>query len=123
MKQNNIISAFAKNNLNYENYLKKNIFDENFLNEKGKALSPIVLSDEIIGETIIESLNEKKEIHFSANEEKDIKYSSNIVYIESKITDSEEESFAIMNEQINKIITRQKLRKKSPFGKRKKKKK
>ena len=91
MKQTYIISNSPKKHLFFEGNFLKNIFDDNFLNEKDKALSPIVLSDEIQGEI-------------------DIKYGSNIEYIGSKIDDNNEEFHEILNEQICKIIDEKRFR-------------
>ena len=112
MKQSHIISESLLKNLNNENYFLKNIFDEEFLNEKDKALSPIILSDVIPEETIKKSLKKtkKKEINLKINEEKDIKYGSNIEYIGSKIYDNNDEFFEILNEQVCEIIDEQNFR-------------
>ena len=114
MEQNHIIKS-PKKNLTYYNYCQKNIFDEDFLSEKDKALSPIELSDVVPGETTIKSLKDKaeEEKYLKLNEEKDIKYGSNIIYIESKINDNDEEFRSIMNEQIWKIVILQRFCKKS----------
>ena len=112
MKQSHIISESLLKNLNNENYFLKNIFDEEFLNEKDKALSPIILSDVIPEEIIKKSLKKtkKKEINLKINEEKDIKYGSNIEYIGSKIDDNNDEFFEILNEQVCEIIDEQNFR-------------
>ena len=108
MERNHIISKSSKNNSNKENYLLKNIFDENFLIEKDKALSPVILSDEIPEETTKKALKEikNKGTTFNANEEKYIKYGSDIVYIDSKIDENnnDENYCEIINEQIKNII-------------------
>ena len=117
MEQSNIISKSEKKNLIFKNYFKKNIFDEDFLDEKDKALSPIALSDVIPGESLRNSIKEKKEkgTNFSSIEEKDIKYSSNIVYIESKIDDNDEEPHVLINEEITRIIMQQRYCKNSLY--------
>ena len=119
MKQSCTINNSKNKDLNKEKYFLKNIFDENFLNEKDKALSSIVLSDVIPEETIKTSLNEKeiKEKNFKIDRRKDIKYGSNIEYIGSKIDDNDDEFCTILNEQICKIISEQKLCKKPLNGK------
>ena len=119
MKQSCTINNSKNKDLNKEKYFLKNIFDENFLNEKDKALSSIVLSDVIPEETIKTSLNEKeiKEKKFKIDRRKDIKYGSNIEYIGSKIDDNDDEFCTILNEQICKIISEQKLCKKPLNGK------
>ena len=119
MKQSCTINNSKNKDLNKEKYFLKNIFDENFLNEKDKALSSIVLSDVIPEETIKTSLNEKeiKEKNFKIDKRKDIKYGSNIEYIGSKIDDNDDEFCTILNEQICKIISEQKLCKKPLNGK------
>ena len=122
MEQNNIISNSQKINFKYQKYFRKYIFDEDFLNEKDKALSPIFLSDIIPGETkkSLTEIEEKgKNSKFSS--EKDIKYGSNIIYIDSKIDDNDEEFHEIMNEQINMIIIQQ-ICKNYPNGKKMRKK-
>ena len=122
MEQSGICNP-PKNNFKYEKFFQKHIFDEDFLDEKDKALSPILLSDEIPGEITKKSLkeNEEKEINLKLNEEKDIKYGSNIVYIDSKIDDNDEEYNEIMNEQINMIVIQQ-INKKFPIGRKMRKK-
>ena len=109
MKQNHASSKSQKNSLHYDDYLLKNIFDEKFLNEKDKALSPIILSDIIPGETIKKHLKKtkKKAKNIKINEEKDINYGSNIELIESKKDDNGEEIREILNEQICEIIDEQ----------------
>ena len=119
MKQNHIISKSSEKKLNYKNYFLKNIFDENFLNEKDKALSPIVLSDIIPEEKINKTQYKRK--NFIANEAKDSKYGSNIKYIDSNVDDNIDEFHEILNEQICKIVNEQKLLKKFQNGRRKKK--
>ena len=122
MEQNNIISNSQKINFKYQKYFRKYIFDEDFLNEKDIALSPIVLSDIIPGDTK-KSLTEieEKGINFKLSPEKDIKYGSNIIYISSKMDDNDDEFREIMNEQINMIVIQQ-ICKDYPYGKRKRKK-
>ena len=112
MEKNDAISSFPKNKyLHYKKYFLKNIFDEKFLDEKDKALRPIVLSDKIQGETIKKSKKKKagrkKRSNFNENEEKYIKYGSNIVYIDSKIdeNDNDDKFHALLNDQIFKIIS------------------
>ena len=122
MEQSGLIKTSKKINFRYEKYFRKYIFDEDFLDEKDKALSPMVLSDVIPGETK-KSLKEEKGISFKATLEKDIKYGSNIIYISSKMDDNDEERRTIMNEQINKIIIDQVCKKYSSVKKAKKKKK
>ena len=61
MVDSGIISNYQKMNSNHKKYFYENIFDEDFFNEKDKALSPIVLSDEISGGTIKKSIEVKKE--------------------------------------------------------------
>ena len=118
MKQSHINdnTKKPKKSLHYKQYFQKDIFDEEFLNEKDKALSPIILSDKIPGETKRKSKKKKnkKKLNLKQNEEKDIKYGSNVVYIESKIDDNDKDEFRdIMNEQVLKIIVVQQF-KKSP---------
>ena len=124
MKQNQIICKSAEKNLNRKKYFLKNIFDEDFLNEKDIALSPIVLTDEIPGEIITKSQKEtkKKRTNLNNHEVKDIKYGSNIVYIDSKIDDNDEGSHALITEQINRIINERKFFKKTPNRRRMRKK-
>ena len=124
MKQNQIICKSAEKNLNRKKYFLKNIFDEDFLNEKDIALSPIVLTDEIPGEIIAKSQKEtkKKRTNLNNHEVKDIKYGSNIVYIDSKIDDNDEGSHALITEQINRIINERKFCKKTPNRRRTRKK-
>ena len=120
MEQSHITSNYPNKSLLFKKYFQKNVFDDDFLDEKDKALSPFVLSDEIPGEVIKKSkkIKRNKIRNFSVNKENDIKYGSNIVYIDSKIDDNGEESYQIMNEQISKIMTVQKFCKKSPYGRR-----
>ena len=47
MEKSDKIINLPKKILDYKKYFQKNIFDENFLDEKDKALSLIVLSDKI----------------------------------------------------------------------------
>ena len=110
MEQSRPNSESQKINLNFDDYLLKIIFDEKFLNEKDKALSPIILSDIIPGETIKKHLKKtkKKALNLKINEEKDINYGSNIELIESKKDDNGEEIREILNEQICEIIDEQK---------------
>ena len=114
MEQNHLIKS-PKKNLTYYNYYQKNIFDEDFLSEKDIALSPIELSDVVPGETTRKSIKDitEEEKLLKLNEEEDIKYGSNIIYIESKINDNDEEFRAIMKEQIWKIVILQRFCKKS----------
>ena len=116
MKRSNIDTKRPKKNLHYKKYFQRDIFDEDFLNEKDKALSPIVLSDKIPEEPRWKSPKTKKEkgASFNFNEEKDIKYGSNIVFIESKIdeNDNEEKYSEIIKEQIKKILIQQYIYKK-----------
>ena len=109
MEQSRPNSESHKINLNFDDYLLKIIFDEKFLNEKDKALSPIILSDIIPGETIKKHLKKtkKKALNLKINEEKDIIYGSNIELIESKKDDNGEEIREILNEQICEIIDEQ----------------
>ena len=122
MEQSEQIINLPKKILDYKKYFQKNIFDEDFLDEKDKALSPIVLSDIIPGDTK-KSLTEieEKGINFKLSPEKDIKYGSNIIYISSKMDDNDDEFREIMNEQINMILIQQ-ICKDYPYGKRKRKK-
>ena len=107
MEHSNIITHFPKKILDYKKFFQKNIFDEDFLDEKDKALSPIVLSDKIPGEPLKKSKKKKKRANSNANKEKYIRYGSNIIYIDSKITkkDDNDEFRSIINEQIFKIIS------------------
>ena len=109
MKQNDVFDNHDKK------YLQHNIFDEDFLNEKDKALSPIELSDEIPEVMINKSLEETtdKGTNFQSDEENDFKYGSNIIYIESKIEDNDDDFYSILNENVCKIIFEQKFGKKS----------
>ena len=126
MEQSEVASELSKKILDYKKYFQKNIFDEDFLNEKDKALSPIVLSDKIPGKEIKKSKNKKKQKvkHLNINEDKDIKYGSNIVYIGSKIDDNDkdEDSSAIINQQIKNLFIGHNTCKKSVNKRRKKKK-
>ena len=126
MNQNDINNITPKTNPNYGNQFLKNIFDEDFLDEKDKALSPIELSDEIPEEINKTTKIEKKEKvkHLNINEDKDIKYGSNIVYIGSKIDDNDkdEDSSAIINQQIKNLFIGHNTCKKSVNKRRKKKK-
>ena len=109
MEQSNVINNFPKKILCYKSYFQKNIFDEDFLDEKDKALSPIILSDKIPEETVkkLKKKIKKKRTNFNANEEKYIRYGSNIVYIDSKLdkNDNNDEFRTVLNEQIFKIIS------------------
>ena len=116
MNQLHKISKSSKKSLHYNQYFQKDIFDEEFLNEKDKALRPIILSDKIPEEPKRKSILDKRGSNLKFNE--DIKYGSNIVYIGSKIDDNEEESHDIIVEQINKILIQQKFCKKSPYKRR-----
>ena len=112
MRKGNIISNSRNTVFNIETNFQKNIFDEDFLDEKDKALSPIVLSDEIPEETIKNPLKKtkKKETNLKINEVKDIKYNSNVEYIGSKVDDNNEELLEILDEEVYKIIDEQKFR-------------
>ena len=122
MEQSGLIKTSKKINFRYEKYFRKYIFDEDFLDEKDKALSPMVLSDEIPGETIKSKEGEKEnETNIIFNGEKYVKYGSNIVYIDSKIDDNDEELTTVMNEQVNMIIIEQVCKKYSSRKKIKKK--
>ena len=126
MEQSQVIGYSPKNHLLYKKYFQKDIFDEDFLDEKDKALSPIFLSDVIPEEEIKKSKKKKieKRTNFNSNIEKDIKYGSNIVYIGSKIddNDNDEEPNKIMNQQVMRIIIEQKFCKKCPKEKKMRKK-
>ena len=109
MEQRGKISNIQKKNLHYKKYFQKNIFDEDFLNEKDKALSPIVLSD-VIPKNAIKKFKNKKnnaKTNFESNDENETRYGSNIVYIGPKIAkdDHDDEFRSILNEQIFKIIS------------------
>ena len=108
MEQSEVASELSKKILDYKKYFQKNIFDEDFLDEKDKALSPIVLSDKIPGKEIKKSKNKKKQKRKNCkdNDCKYIRYGSNIVYIDSKIDekDNGDEFREKLNEQILKII-------------------
>ena len=106
MEQSEQIINLPKKILDYKKYFQKNIFDEIFLDEKDKALSPIVLSDKIPGKEIKKSNKKKKRKNCKDNESKYIRYGSNIVYIDSKIDkkDNGDEFREKLNEQILKII-------------------
>ena len=122
MESNNVNNNSKINNLKCEKHFQKYIFDEDFLDEKDKALSPMVLSDEIPGETIKSKEGEKEnETNIIFNGEKYVKYGSNIVYIDSKIDDNDEELTTVMNEQVNMIIIDQVCKKYSSRKKIKKK--
>ena len=102
MKQSHINdnTKKPKKSLHYKQYFKKDIFDEEFLNEKDKALSPIILSDKILEETPIKK-EKKNYIKFEDGKF----YGSNIIYIDSEIEDNGKNEFcSILNEQINHII-------------------
>ena len=105
-----IIYNTSKNNCHFKRFFV-NVFDENFLNEKDKALRPIILSDVIPGETKV-SLK-RKPIRRLSNDT-DIKYGSNIVLVDLQFedNDNEEESNNVLNEQISKIINQQKYKSK-----------
>ena len=113
MEDRNIMCNLSKKILDYKKYFQKNIFDESFLDEKDKALSPIVLSDKIPGKAVNKSKNkkQKKRKNFKVNERKCSRYDSNIVYIDSKIdeNDNDDEFRSILNEQIFKIISDDKI--------------
>ena len=112
MEKNDTINNFPKKKyLPYKKFFLRNIFDENFLDEKDKALSPIVLSDKIQVEKIKKSKKKKaerkKRTNFNENEEKSIKFGSNIVYIDSKIDENnnDDKFRALLNDQLFKIIS------------------
>ena len=108
MKQSEIINNFPSKILYYRAFFQKNIFDEDFLEEKDKALSPIVLSDQIPRKEINKFKKKKKrKTNFNAKEEKYIRYGSNIVYVDSEkdIKYKDDDFRSIMNEQIFKIIS------------------
>ena len=109
MEQRERIINFPKKILRYKTYFHKNIFDEKFLDEKDKALSPIVLSDEIPGEINkkAKKKNKRRRTDFNVNEKKYIKYGPNIIFIGAKIdkNDNDDEIRATINEQIFKIIS------------------
>ena len=112
MERSNIIQNPSNKNLICKQYFQKNMFDEDFLAAKDKALSPIVLSDVISRESIKKD-PKTKESNFKFNDETAIKYGSNIIYIESKSDDNDEEFCEIINKQVKKIIILKKLCKKS----------
>ena len=108
MNQTDIINNFSKKILCYKTYFQKNIFDEDFLDEKDKALTPFVLSD-VIQKKVIKKSKKKKQnqkANFQFPEKKDNKYGSNIVYIGPKIAenDNDDEFHEILNEQIFEIV-------------------
>lgn len=93
-------------------FLPQNIFDDEFLKEKDKALSPIIISDIIKEES--KNQNNIKCKTMKQDEEKDIKYGSNIIYIGSEIDDSENDGEKFfLKEQIKMVTGQQKSRKKS----------
>ena len=109
MEQKDKFNNLPKKILRYKTYFHTNVFDENFLDEKDKALSPIVLSDEIPGETIKKpkKKTKRRRTDFNANVEKYFKYGPNIIYIGPKKdkNDDNDEIHKILNEQIFKIIS------------------
>ena len=108
MEKNDLINNFPKKILHYKTFFQNNIFDDDFLDEKDKALSPIVLSDEIPGEKIKNHKKKKKKkiTNFNSNEEKYIRYGSNVVYIDAQKdkNDNNDEFRAIINDKIFKIL-------------------
>ena len=119
MKQSHINdnTKKPKKSLHYKQYFQKDIFDEEFLNEKDKALSPIILTDKIPGENKKETPIKKGKNNYIKIEEGKI-YGSNIIYIDSEIDDNGKEEFcSILNEQINNIKTHQKFCAKYPIKK------
>ena len=108
MESNNVNNNSKINNLKCEKHFQKYIFDEDFLDEKDKALSPIVLSDQIPRKEINKFKKKKKrKTNFNAKEEKYIRYGSNIVYVDSEkdIQYKDDDFHSTMNEQIFKIIS------------------
>ena len=119
MEKSDKIINLPKKILDYKKYFQKNIFDEDFLDEKDKALSPVLLSDKIHKETIKKTKKKKsnKKTNLKCNEKKDVEYGSNIVYIGLKVgeNDGDDEFQSILNEQMFKIILDEKIfRKKTP---------
>ena len=92
----------------YRRFLEQNIFEDKFLKEKDIALRPIIISDFIPEDP--KNQNNKKSIIIKPNEEKDIKYGSNIIYVDSKLVDSENEEEESLQKQIKMIISQQKRR-------------
>ena len=108
MEQSDIINNFPKKILHYRAFFQKNIFDETFLDEKDKALSPIVLSDQIPQKAINKpKKKQKRKTNFNAKEEKYIRYGSNIIYVDSERDkkNKDDDFHSIMNDQIFKIIS------------------
>ena len=112
MEKSDKIINLPKKILDYKKYFQKNIFDENFLDEKDKALSPIVLSDKIPEKKTKKSKKkkQKKRKNSKAKKEKYNIYGSNIIYIDSKVEENEnDDKFrTVINEQIFKIISDEK---------------
>ena len=112
MEQKDKIIYFPKKILRFKTLFQNNIFDEVFLEEKDKALSPIVLSDEIPGEAIKKHKeNKRRRNHLNTSKEKYNKYGPNIIFIGPKLerNDNDDNIDEILNEQVFKILSNEKF--------------
>ena len=112
MEQKDKIINFPKKILRFKTLFQNNIFDEVFLDEKDKALSPVVLSDEIPGEAIKKpNEKERRKTDLITNQEKYNKYGPNIIFIGPKLerNDNDDNIHEILNEQVFKILSNEKF--------------